>query len=70
MLWAFTRISALSWAPRRIRINLISLGADPTQPWSRPRGDRPLVPAQDVIAAIEALSRWPCVTGQCICLGA
>ncbi len=69
-MWAFTRHAALSWAPRRVRINLISIGVDLAQPWSRPRpGLRP-VPDQDVIAAIQAIRRWPCITGQSLCLGA
>ncbi len=68
-LWAFTRYAALSWAPRRVRINLIALGADLLQPWSKPRRAMQKVPDQDVIAAIQAIHRWPCMTGQAICLG-
>ncbi len=69
-LLAFTRHAALSWAPRRVRINLISLGIDLSQPWSRPRPVTRPVPDQDVIAAIQAIRRWPCMTGQCLSLGA
>jgi hypothetical protein len=69
-LWAFVRYAALAWAPRRVRINLISLGIDLVQPWSKPRGALQPVPDQDVIAAIRAIRGWPCMTGQSICLGA
>jgi hypothetical protein len=69
-LWAFTRYAALSWAPRRVRINLISLGMDLVQPWSSPRPPAGPIPAQDVIAAIRAIGSWPCMTGQSLALGA
>ncbi len=78
ILWAFTRHTALAWAPRRIRVNAIGLGISPVLP-SQPAesagqaaGPAPSVPAtvQDLVATVRAMWEFPSMTGQLIRLGA
>ena len=77
-LWAFTRQAALDWAPRKIRVNAIGLGASPAGPdeaqeqSGRAAAD---IPAQrttpeDIARTIRAMAAWPSMTGQIIRLGA
>ncbi len=77
-LWAFTRQAALAWAPRRIRVNAIGLGASPAGPdeaqeqSGRAAADTPAKPAtaEDIARTILAMAAWPSMTGQIIRLGA
>ena len=77
-LWAFTRQAALEWAPRKIRVNAIGLGAAPFGPSEAPdqagRGaaEMPALPATlaDIARTIRAIADLPSMTGQLIRLGA
>ncbi len=77
-LWAFTRQAALEWAPRRIRVNAIGLGASPADPdgaqeqSGRAAADMPAEPAsaEDIARTIRAMAAWPSMTGQLVRLGA
>jgi hypothetical protein len=78
VLWAFTRHTALAWAPRRIRMNAIALGTVPPGPAlpaesaARAAGPAPAAPATpgDIAATVLTLWRLPSMTGQLIRLGA
>jgi hypothetical protein len=76
-IWAFTRHNALAWAPRRIRLNVIGLGAGPlaaADPVSRGRNAARIhaQPASidDVVRTIRFIARAASMTGQFIRLGA
>jgi NAD(P)-dependent dehydrogenase (short-subunit alcohol dehydrogenase family) len=77
-LWAFTQYAALAWAPRRIRVNALSVGAAPASPWQPPESAARAASAvpsaraneADMQSAILALARWRSMTGQMIRLGA
>jgi hypothetical protein len=77
-LWAFTRYAALAWAPRRVRVNAVSLGVSPTLPdqpaeeSGRAAGQAHAAPATpaDLAATILAIWRFPSMTGQLIRLAA
>ena len=77
-LWAFTRLAALEWAPRRIRVNAIGLGANPAGPFDAiEQSGRAASPTQaapagvhDIVRTIRAIAAWPSMTGQIIRLGA
>lgn len=77
-LWDFTRRAALAWAPRRIRVNAIGLGASPGLPFeplesaARAAGEVAARPAtvEDIVRTLLAMSAWPSMTGQIIRLGA
>ena len=76
-LWAFTQQAALAWAPRRIRVNAIGLGASPAGPFEaqeqagRAAAAIPAVAAaaDDIVRTIRAMAAWPSMTGQIIRLG-
>ena len=78
IVWAFTRQAALQWAPRRIRVNAVGLGASPFGPFEadaqagRAACACPAAPAgfTDIAAAIRAFADMPSMTGQIIRLGA
>ena len=56
VLWAFTQQSALTWAPRRIRVNAIGLGPGPAS-------------IEDVARTLHAIATLGSMTGQMIRLG-
>ncbi len=56
VLWAFTRQSALAWAPRGIRVNAVGLEAGPAS-------------IADVVRTIRAVAGFASMTGQIIRLG-
>ncbi len=76
-LWAFTRQAALAWAPRRIRVNAIGLGASPFGPFEaqeqsgRAAANIRAKPAtaEDVVRTLRAIASWRSMTGQIIRLG-
>jgi len=73
-LWAFTRQAALEWAPRRIRVNAITLGALPADAAAQagqPAFAMPASPATeaDIARVILAVVRMKSMTGQFIRLG-
>jgi NAD(P)-dependent dehydrogenase (short-subunit alcohol dehydrogenase family) len=76
-LWAFTRQAALEWAPRRIRVNAIGLGAAPFGPdesfdqAGRNAAAVLAAPATlgDIAATIRAMAEFASMTGQIIRLG-
>ncbi len=72
--WAFTRHAALAWAPRRIRVNAIGLGArppslDPTLPPRGAGGGMREPAVEDIVRTIRAIAGFPSMTGQIIRLG-
>jgi NAD(P)-dependent dehydrogenase (short-subunit alcohol dehydrogenase family) len=77
-LWAFTRQAALAWAPQKIRVNAVGLGAAPFGPFEaddqagRAAADTLAVPADaaDIARTIRAIAEFPSMTGQIIRLGA
>jgi NAD(P)-dependent dehydrogenase (short-subunit alcohol dehydrogenase family) len=78
-LWAFTRQAALEWAPRKIRVNAIGLGAAPFGPFEaedqagRAAADIPgtaTADPADIARTIRAIAGFPSMTGQIIRLGA
>lgn len=77
-LWDFTRQAALAWAPRRIRVNALGLGASPTLPFG-PMEDAgraagavagQAATLEDIVRTLLAMAAWPSMTGQIIRLGA
>ncbi len=76
-LWAFTRQAALEWAPRRIRVNAIGLGATPFGPFEpqeqsgRAAANIHATPAtaEDVVRTVSAIAGWASMTGQIVRLG-
>jgi NAD(P)-dependent dehydrogenase (short-subunit alcohol dehydrogenase family) len=76
-LWAFTRQAALEWAPRRIRVNAIGLGATPFGPDEASdqagRNATAVLAAPatlaDIAATIRAMADFASMTGQIIRLG-
>jgi NAD(P)-dependent dehydrogenase (short-subunit alcohol dehydrogenase family) len=78
ILWAFTRQAALAWAPRKIRINAISLGGAPSgadeasDQAGRAAAQVRAVPAtqDDLISTLRLIAELPSMTGQLIRLGA
>jgi NAD(P)-dependent dehydrogenase (short-subunit alcohol dehydrogenase family) len=77
-LWAFTRQAALEWAPQKIRVNAVGLGAAPFGPFEaddqagRAAADSPAtIPADaaDIARTIRAIADFPSMTGQIIRLG-
>jgi NAD(P)-dependent dehydrogenase (short-subunit alcohol dehydrogenase family) len=77
-LWAFTRQAALEWAPRRIRVNAIGLGATPFGP-DEPdeqagRTATPVLATRatqaDIASTVHAIADFASMTGQIIRLGA
>ncbi len=76
-LWAFTQQAARSWAPRRIRVNAIGLGASafgPFEPLEQAGRAACPVPApaatlDDIVRALRFLAGCPSVTGQVVRLG-
>ena len=76
-LWAFTRQAALEWAPRRLRVNAIGLGASPFGPFEpqeqsgRAAANIRATPAtaEDVVRTVRAVAGWASMTGQIIRLG-
>jgi NAD(P)-dependent dehydrogenase (short-subunit alcohol dehydrogenase family) len=77
-LWAFTRAAGLAWAPRRIRVNAIGLGADPAGPFEaqesagRAAAAIPSAPSclEDIARTLRAMIGWGSMTGQIVRLGA
>jgi NAD(P)-dependent dehydrogenase (short-subunit alcohol dehydrogenase family) len=77
-LWAFTRQAALEWAPRRIRVNAIGLGASPfgpDEPDDQAERNAAAVLAApatvaDIAATLHAIADFASMTGQIIRLGA
>ncbi len=76
-LWAFTRQAALEWAPRRIRVNAIGLGAAPFGPdeASEQAGRCAAAvlaapaTAADIAGTVRAMAELASMTGQIIRLG-
>ncbi len=76
-LWAFTQQAARAWAPRRIRVNAIGLGASvfgPFEPLEQAGRAACAVPAaaatlDDIVRAVRFLAECPSITGQVIRLG-
>jgi len=78
-LWAFTRQAALDWAPKKIRVNAVGLGAAPFGPFEADdqagRASAQIhaaAPASlaDIARTIRAIAELPSMTGQIIRLGA
>ncbi len=77
MLWAFTQQAARAWAPRRIRVNAIGLGAsvfgpfEPLEQAGRAACPVPAAPAtlDDIVRALRFIAACPSITGQVIRLG-
>jgi NAD(P)-dependent dehydrogenase (short-subunit alcohol dehydrogenase family) len=78
ILWAFTRQAALAWAPRRIRVNAVGIGAAPFGPFEADdQAGRAAAPCRaeaaglaDIAATLCAIADLPSMTGQIIRLGA
>ncbi len=77
ILWAFTQHAARAWAPRRIRVNAIGLGAslsgpfEPLEQSGRAACAMPAAPAtlEDIARTIRFIAACPSITGQIIRLG-
>ena len=76
-LWAFTQQAARAWAPCRIRVNAIGLGASVFGPFEsaeqagRAANPVPAAPAtlEDIVRTVRFLAACPSITGQIIRLG-
>lgn len=71
--WGFIRQAALDWAPRRIRINAVVVGANPLLPHqpapAASHTNPPPIPIADIAATIRLMWNLPSMTGQLIRLG-
>ena len=76
-LWAFTQQAALAWAPRRIRVNALGLGASPYGPFApQEQAGRAAAPVpasgatqEDIDRTIRFMAECPSMTGQIVRLG-